>query len=243
MDKTNLLNELLNEASALEYASRGKLDAVKNRTEMIVSKIFGSDSTYIQKLNRLEFSPSVRFTGMSKDLYISSFNSGMKRFKNLLNVMIEDLQLTQSKENTISHITKNLTNNIFIVHGYNEEMKQSTARFLEKLSFSPIILHEQANKGRTIIEKFRDHSDVSCAIVLLSADDLAIKKDNEFKNAKLRARQNVIFELGFFLGKLGKEYVIVLHEDVPNFEILSDYQGVLFIKYGRFKFLLQQLNY
>ena len=110
-------------------------------------------------------------------------------------------------------------------------MKQSSARFLEKIDLRPIILHEQPNKGKTIIEKFNDYSNVSFAIVLLSADDVAFSKNEKVENASFRARQNVIFELGFFIGKIGRECVVVLHEQVDNFEIPSDYQGVLYIPY------------
>jgi predicted nucleotide-binding protein len=110
-------------------------------------------------------------------------------------------------------------------------MKQSSARFIEKIDLKPIILHEQANKGKTIIEKFTDYSNVSFAVVLLSADDIAYNKNDKFENASFRARQNVIFELGFFIGKIGRESVVVLHEMVENFEIPSDYNGVLYIPY------------
>jgi predicted nucleotide-binding protein len=122
---------------------------------------------------------------------------------------------------------------IFIVHGRDEEMKQAVARTLEKLDLEPIILHEQPSKGRTIIEKFEDYSDVSYAIVLLSPDDLAYPKDSSSEKAKYRARQNVIFELGFFIGKLGRERVCALYKKAENFEIPTDYEGVIYIPYDK----------
>jgi predicted nucleotide-binding protein len=121
---------------------------------------------------------------------------------------------------------------VFIVHGHNEEMKQSVARLLEKLGLTSIILHEQASKGKTIIEKFSEYSDVSFAIVLLSADDRAYQKKDNPDNAKYRARQNVILELGYFLGKLGRENVTALFEDNEKIEIPSDYSGVIYIPYN-----------
>ena len=51
-------------------------------------------------------------------------------------------------------------------------MKLAVARTLEKLGLDAIILHEQPNLGKTIIEKFSDHADVSFAVVLLSPDDM-----------------------------------------------------------------------
>jgi predicted nucleotide-binding protein len=115
---------------------------------------------------------------------------------------------------------------VFVVHGHDEGTKQSVARFIEKLQLKAVILHEQANQGRTIIEKFEDYSNVGFAVVLLTPDDVGKPKDRE-EDWKPRARQNVILELGFFLGKLGRERVCVLHKG--DVEIPSDYQGVLYV--------------
>lgn len=123
------------------------------------------------------------------------------------------------------------SNKIFVVHGHDEEMKLAVARKIEKLDFEPLILHEKPNKGRTIIEKFTDYADVSFAVVLLSPDDLAYPKDKTPDDAKYRARQNVIFELGYFLGKLGRKNVTVIYRKTTDFEIPNDYSGVLWIPF------------
>lgn len=115
---------------------------------------------------------------------------------------------------------------VFVVHGHNHGIKESVARFLERLGLKPIILHEQPNAGRTVIEKFSDYTDVQFAVVLLTADDLG-KPRNSNQEAQLRARQNVILELGYFLGKLGRTRVCVLYED--GVELPSDYTGVLYL--------------
>lgn len=121
---------------------------------------------------------------------------------------------------------------IFIVHGHDEEMKQTVARTVEKLDLKPIILHEEANGGKTIIEKFEAHSnDVSFAIVLLSPDDQGCKVKSFPDKAKFRARQNVILELGYFIGKLGRDRVFVLHKSSSDFEMPSDIMGVLYTPY------------
>lgn len=123
-------------------------------------------------------------------------------------------------------------NKIFVVHGHDTEMKTSVARILEKLGLEPVILHEQPNRGRTIIEKFEDHSeDISFAIILLSPDDKGCEANNFPDSAKLRARQNVILELGYFIGKLGRNKVLVLFKDESDFEHPSDFVGVLYIPF------------
>jgi predicted nucleotide-binding protein len=128
--------------------------------------------------------------------------------------------------------SKPLSNQIFVVHGHDEGMKQEVARTLEKLDLKPIILHEQPNQGRTIIEKFESCSEnISFAIVLISPDDLVYKKDKSPESAMYRARQNVILELGYFMGKLGRKNVIALHRSETNFEFPSDILGVLYIPF------------
>jgi predicted nucleotide-binding protein len=116
---------------------------------------------------------------------------------------------------------------VFVVHGHNEGVRESVARFLERLQLEPVVLHEQPNKGRTIIEKFTDYADVSYAVVLLTADDRGGTSAASFAEQRPRARQNVIIELGYFLGRLGRDRVCALYED--GVEIPSDYDGVIFV--------------
>jgi predicted nucleotide-binding protein len=114
---------------------------------------------------------------------------------------------------------------VFVVHGHEEAPREAAARLLERLGLTPIILHEQPNKGRTIIEKFEDYSDVGFAVVLLTPDDRGGRHDEPLEAQRLRARQNVWLELGFFLGKLGRGRVCALYR--KGVEIPSDYQGVV----------------
>ena len=122
-------------------------------------------------------------------------------------------------------------NRVFLVHGHNEVALQSCARFIEKLELPLTILREEPNQGRTIIEKFLDYSDAAFAIVLLTADDRGGRVDQPYEEQLPRARQNAIFELGFFIGKIGRNRVCALYED--GVEVPSDYQGVVFIPIGR----------
>lgn len=231
--KIELLESIEKDAQNLTYKD-GNLGRVKKRAEMLVKKIFGNNSDYIDTLKKIRFSPAMSWSGMDKSFYQESFVSGKKELINIINVMQEDLTLSNEIIEVSNEKTEGIINDkIFVVHGHNEEMKQASARFIEKISLNPIILHEQPNRGKTIIEKFTDYSNVSFALILLSADDVAFPKTDKVENAKFRARQNVILELGFFLGKLGREKVLVLFEQGENFEIPSDYQGVLFVPYDQ----------
>ena len=113
---------------------------------------------------------------------------------------------------------------VFIVHGHDNALKQEVARIIEKQGLEAIILSEQANQGKTIIEKIEENSDVGAAICLFTGDDYGRAKDATSEN--LRARQNVVFEAGYFMGKLGRGNVILIAS--PDIEIPSDLQGVVY---------------
>jgi predicted nucleotide-binding protein len=118
------------------------------------------------------------------------------------------------------------SNRVFVVHGRDNALKESVARLLGQLGFDAVILHEQANQGRTIIEKFvEEAADAAYAVILLTPDDEGGLADSP--NFRSRARQNVILELGYFVGLIGRNRVAALvHESV---EVPSDLAGVAVI--------------
>lgn len=115
---------------------------------------------------------------------------------------------------------------VFIVHGRQEAAKVSAARFVEKLGFEAIILHEKASAGRTIIEKIEHYTDVGFAIILYTPDDVGDIKSENIK-LKMRARQNVVFEHGYLIGKLGRSNVSALVEG--DVELPNDISGVVYV--------------
>lgn len=127
---------------------------------------------------------------------------------------------------TVTSSGQGLENAVFIVHGHDEAAKEAVARFIMRFGLRPIILAEEPNSGRTIIEKLEASSKVGFAVVLLTADDIGAAK-SDVDNLKPRARQNVILELGYFVGKLGRERVCALYR--TGIEIPSDYHGVAYV--------------
>lgn len=125
--------------------------------------------------------------------------------------------------------TSDTARKIFVVHGHDEGSREAVARFLEGLAFEVIILHEQASEGRTIIEKVEAHSDVGFAVILLTPDDQGCKVGGELQ---FRARQNVIVELGYFIGRLGRSRVCALKRG--ELEIPSDFEGVIYVPFDSF---------
>ncbi|UXI02587.1 nucleotide-binding protein [Photobacterium sp. TY1-4] len=116
---------------------------------------------------------------------------------------------------------------VFIVHGHDEAAQVKAARFVEKLGLEAIILHEKASSGRTIIEKIEHYSEVGFAIVLYTPDDVGNTKNNA-DELNGRARQNVVFEHGYLIGKLGRGNVAALVE--APIELPNDISGVVYIQ-------------
>lgn len=114
---------------------------------------------------------------------------------------------------------------VFIVHGHDNEAKLEVARFITKIGFEPIILHEQVSASKTIIEKIEAYSDVGFGVVIYTPCDVGAKSGaSESLNG--RARQNVVFEHGFLIGKLGRANVCPLVKgcvETPN-----DISGVVY---------------
>ena len=122
---------------------------------------------------------------------------------------------------------------IFIVHGHDSKSKIELARMIENdFGLEAIILHEQPNKGNTLIEKFERVSErPGYAFVLLTPDDKGGEKGSKVANLNNRARQNVILELGYFLGRLGRGRVCCLY--TGGVEIPSDFSGVLYLEFTK----------
>ena len=132
---------------------------------------------------------------------------------------------------------------VFIIHGRDDGLKEAVARFLALLGLNPIILHERPNAGRTLVEKFEMHAVTGFAVALFTADDVGYLK-SEPGRTRERARQNVIFEFGYFIGRLGRRGACALIEG--DIELPSDYAGVVYIpldRAGHWKFeLIRELQ-
>lgn len=115
---------------------------------------------------------------------------------------------------------------VFIVHGHDEAAKEKVARFVERLGLSVVILHEQSSQGMTVIEKLEAYADkAGYAIALFTPDDVGYPLGQEV-NLQARARQNVVLEMGYFIGKIGRSKVCLLHKGA--LELPSDILGVVY---------------
>ncbi|OGP56958.1 MAG: hypothetical protein A2162_12255 [Deltaproteobacteria bacterium RBG_13_52_11b] len=116
--------------------------------------------------------------------------------------------------------------NILLIHGRDEAVKESVVRFIEKMGLRATILHEQPDEGTNIIEKFGERSQITFALILMTPDDIAAPRDNP-KEGKVRVSQNVAFEFGYCVGKLGHKRVCALCTE--GVEIPWDYPGAVYV--------------
>ncbi|GET31403.1 hypothetical protein PbJCM13498_02660 [Prolixibacter bellariivorans] len=150
---------------------------------------------------------------------ISNFNSQfIEYFQEVLQEIVN--ANPEIEKDTIKKVTGDT---VFIVHGHDNELKTELQLLLTRAGVNNIVLHEQADKGRTIIDKLvEESSESNYAIALLSPDD-------KLEDGSTRTRQNVILEIGYFIGQLGKERVRLLKKG--DTEIPSDLQGILYENY------------
>ena len=191
-----------------------------------VAHVFGDDSKHVEELKDIRFVPIVIGGATEDSDFREARDHGLLRVQEVLESMIDEVgEWPEDQEMALHRNQPHVdTRKTFVVHGRDEGARDAVARLLEKLQLDPVILSEMPNVGRTIIEKFEAHADVGYAIVLLTSDD---RGGLQGDNPRPRARQNVIFELGFFIGRLGRERVCALTKGSP--EIPSDYAGVAYV--------------
>jgi predicted nucleotide-binding protein len=249
---------LLEELSALDLSKFDNLSLflqdMKGKCEAIVSAIypFGDEKgVFFQRVENLfEIGDRINSSVADRDQAVKDIKFRMEMLSTALHLLKSEIERNIDSDRdadglevafasgTTKLVKREMKKEqIFVVHGHNLMMKESVARTVEKLKMNAIILNEQADGGQTIIEKFLEHADkIGFAIVLMSSDDKVISSESKSLG---RARQNVIFELGYFIGKLGRGRVCILcNEDV---EMLSDLAGVIYVKFdteGIWKFRL-----
>jgi len=204
------------------------------RSSEVLRRIVDSASLveeYVQWYGTVSF---LGETSLAED--VAEFREFVSDRLNRLQSILERLDLIPEPETApltqrsgIQSLDRRASRKVFVVHGRDEAGRDGVARFLTKLGLEPIILHEQPNRGATIIEKFERHSgDVAFAVIVLSPDDVGGLAE-QTRSAKLsaRARQNVIFEFGFFCGALGRKNVCALLK--TGVEKPSDIDGVVYV--------------
>ena len=201
-----------------------------------ISFVFGRESQYWKDFDSALKKVSDEKYNALKTLYFTAITP---KITSLLEIMIEEVEHYWDEDagpvKTSDPVRESSASpqgkNVFIIHGHDAGTKEEVARFISKLGLNPIILHEHANQGKTVIEKFEQHADVAYAIALLTPDDIGASNTDR-DQLRPRPRQNVLFEFGYFIGRLGRKSVCGLVKG--DVEIPSDYLGVLYINFDAY---------
>lgn len=192
---------------------------------VIIFLVLGIFNLIIEELLDIDFSSYKKYRNRLREYVLVLFKKGL--------ITDEALGSFGKGKNIGSSLVKKQSfdgnsNEIFVVHGHDDSSKFEVARFIDKIGLKAIILHEQINSGKTIIEKIEQYTDVIFSLVLLTPDDIL---SDSYNSPIHRARQNVIFELGYLMAKLGRSRICALVKD--NVEIPSDISGVVYIPYDK----------
>lgn len=248
MDDISLLKKQIEQISILDLIHKdkdsGEFKAWHAGVLRILDRLFKTNSREYKDFSSIQFyNPTALFSEYE-------YRRGIQQAKVTLEGYIEQLEgieptqsdslpsMISKKEDEKLNITSPKSENVFIVHGHDDVPKLELERMLSHdFGLNPIILHRQVDQGRTLIEKLEANTeDIGYAFIILTADDVGMEKeiyDNPRKypgqGLNLRARQNVILELGYFIGKIKRRNVCCIHKD--NIEIPNDVLGIAYKKY------------
>ena len=229
------LQRVLERIPALKQLRHGSVEFKKwqRDTEVAISNAFGESSDQVKKFKAIHYMSAFVVGGTADSEFQRMYVSGLESADALLQSLIDEVEeywmdddqepirpTAQEKHRQTS------TDKIFIIHGKDQGTRSIVAGFLRDLGLEAVILQEQASQGLTVIEKFERWAEVDFAIAMLTPDDVGGSQDDDLQP---RARQNVIFELGYFIGKYGRDKVCALVKGTP--EIPSDYSGVVYITF------------
>lgn len=201
----------------------------KTRASNTIAKSMAPDSPAVRMAKT---AIAIQTKGYGFDKFERAKSTLIKALENTRDALVEDVY-GELKEAESESSNPALSNKVFIVHGHDSELKADVERFIHEIGLEPVVLHRQADAGNTVIEKFEDNSDVGYAFILLTPDELAMTIDQidvpeESKITEYRARPNVIFEFGYFIGKLGRSRVCCLHRG--SVSVPSDLAGLVYKK-------------
>ncbi len=212
--------------------------AWNSKAERFLNSYYGEKSIELKQFKKEDFSLHIATLNTPHSAWVDACKRGLLATKAILQTYLEELS---EDKTTVSHKEKKQNNmtKIFIVHGHDGELRQSVTRLIEKQGIEAIVLCEKANQGSTIIEKIEKYSDVGGAVCLFTADDIGSVKSATEQSS--RARQNVVLETGYFMGKLGRDHIAILADD--KIEMPSDLSGVVYTNVSNWQVdLLKELK-
>lgn len=204
--------------------------AWETRCRGIIETLFGKGSA---QFNAMQTAINTEVIGWDRDRFETKKNYIFGTLSNAIEIIEDDI-FNELKSDG-AKAPGLLSNKVFVVHGHDEISKTNLEIFLKEIGLDPVVLHRQADEGQTIIEKFEKHSDVGYAFILLTPDECAYLSSEQNlpeseRKIEFRARPNVIFEFGYFVGKLGRKRVCCLHKG--SVSLPSDVSGMIYKAYN-----------
>lgn len=230
-DGVRLLNQQIQRAETLLGSQPVPSDALSSwelLTKNFLTKAFGQNSPNVSSvvdIGKYGSFPMNAGNEWWENHRAKSLQSKISQLRGLVELLETEVALHGGAAEPEDQLPT--SRRVFLAHGHNDGLLHEVARYLERLKLEAVILREQPSGGRTIIEKFVEYADVGYAVVLLTPDDRGGIASAPPEQQRYRARQNVILELGYFLGKLSRNRVTALY--IGELEIPSDYSGVAFV--------------
>jgi predicted nucleotide-binding protein len=211
--------------------------AWRTRVRNLIRLLFGAESA---PLNTLAAGDRVSVLRNESD----RFELAKSYYKGALRTAIQIVEkdtFGELRGQSIAPVS--FSNRVFVVHGHNDSAKSELEVLLTSLGLEPVVLHRQPDLGLTVIEKFEQNSDLGFVFVLLTPDEVAYLRSqdalpDEKRVKEWRARPNVIFEFGYFVGRLGRSRVCCLH--TGGVALPSDLAGLV---YKSFSSRVEEVGY
>ena len=204
----------------------------RRNTRVAIENTFEDSASRVEEFSDIRFTPIAWNVLSDNERYErDAYTRGLESGAAILESMVHEIEEyrdddNQEPDSPVAPDTPVRTNTdqVFVIHGHDHGARDTVARFLEGLGLEAVILQEQPSQGKTVIEKFEQYAQCDFAVALFTSDDVGGTHDDDLQP---RARQNVIFEFGYFIGKFGRDRVRALVKETP--EIPTDYSGVLYI--------------
>ena len=222
LDKISELRNMLHDSTEFQRWQRD--------TEIAIAYAFGNSRRHVRDFTKITYSPPpgvLRHSATIKFSYTQGLNSAAAMLESMIDE-IDEYWPDNNKEQSTSGDTEEIkpinTSHVFLIHGRDHGTRDMVKGFLRLLGLEVIVLQEEPDQGRTVIEKFEQEAGVDFAVALFTPDDVGGLDDD---NLQPRTRQNVILEFGYFIGKFGRHRVRAIVKG--QVDIPSDYSGVLYI--------------
>lgn len=217
-----VLRTIIARLESFEDGQAGELSALVFRAKQKLTARFGPANEYWKLIESLDLSPSALPREAARlAMYLHAAVDALRerRLRAHKPRARRPLRVARGKDRA---------GRVFVVHGQDPSFRREAVETLRSLDVEPVVLAEEDNRGAVLIEKFEGRSDVSAAIVLVSADDEGRRAGEKGARLAPRARQNVVWEWGYFVGKLGRGRVVVLLKG--DVELPSDLHGIVYVR-------------